>query len=123
MTKERRLAIQMWEEISAHMKNAKRIDLLSPDYICKLIRGFVREHQLDWLCDSWFCQYARYRDGIHGIGCQRCPISDRRRDTMDGYTSGCSHNVYYKVLYGKTLKIRREACDEIVRVLKGEKKK
>ncbi len=119
MTKERRLAIQMWDEVRAHIRDAKRIALLSPEFIRKLKHRFVREHELNWAQDSWFCQYVRYRDATHGTGCQRCPLSDGSRNAINGYDSGCNHNAYYKALYGKTIKIRLKACDEIIATLKG----
>lgn len=63
MTKQRRLAIQMWEEI---VKKLKKGDKLFNLVIFKML--FCKKHNLDWVNDCYFCQYCR--------SCTRCPIYD-----------------------------------------------
>ena len=63
MTKERKHAIKMWEEI---VKKLKKGDKLFNLVIFKML--FCKKHNMDWVNDCYFCQYCRQRT--------RCPISD-----------------------------------------------
>lgn len=93
MTRERRLAIQMWEEIATEWEKGSIASLGT------LQARFCRMNDLNWNCDCWFCQYVRkdFRSGLpsrHHIdsrtnGCQECPIY---RDSPDarGDMCGCS---------------------------------
>ena len=63
MTKQRRLAIQMWQEIVEELKKGdKSFNLV----IFKML--FCKKYNLDWVNDCYFCQYSK--------SCTRCPISD-----------------------------------------------
>lgn len=120
MTKERRLAIQMWEEIKAYIRDVKRpsdIDILA---ITKIKCDFTLKHRVQWRHGCWFCKYVRYLDEIHGEGCQRCPLSDGHADAILGYKSGCCHNAYSRVVKARLRKTKLKACDEIIVTLKGE---
>ncbi len=119
MTKERRLAIQMWEEIRVHIRDAGRLTDIA-HAISRLKYWFMTEHNLHWFHGCWFCQYVRYTDKIHGEGCQRCPLSDGSSDAIQGYVTGCRNNAYDKVLHARMRKTKLEACDEIIATLKGE---
>ena len=75
MTKERKLAIKMWEEIVEELKKGdKSFNLV----IFKML--FCKNHNLDWENDCYFCQYCR--------PCTRCPISD----CMSLYTKASHDN-------------------------------
>lgn len=119
MTKERKLAIQMWEEIKAHIRDVKRPSDVDASFIWRIKLNFMTEHNLDWMHGCWFCQYVRYHDEVHGEGCQRCPLSNGSADAINGYDSGCSDNVFATVLDARMRKTKLKACDEIIRILKG----
>ena len=57
MTKERRLAIQMWQEIVDKCK--------AGDYKA----DFCKKHGLDWLDNCYFCDYF--------VLCSKCPLDDK----------------------------------------------
>lgn len=62
MTKERRLAVQMWQEIAeAIEKNKERCSV--QDYK----RIFCQKHNLKWQNDCYLCHYFREQ-------CKKCPI-------------------------------------------------
>lgn len=122
MTKERRLAIQMWEEIRAHIRDVSRPSLVNELFIQRIKTRFVIEHNLYWKHECWFCQYVRYRDYVHGEGCQRCPLSNGYSSTIVGETNGCANNAYYRVLHARMRKTKLKACDEIIRILNGRLK-
>lgn len=60
MTKERRLAIQMWQEIVDKCKAGDDFRITSYKY------NFCREHKLNWTNSCYLCQYCRH--------CSRCPL-------------------------------------------------
>ena len=62
MTKERRLAIQMWEEIVNKCKAGDDFSITSYKY------DFCKEHNLDWKYSCYLCQYCR--------SCSNCPIGN-----------------------------------------------
>lgn len=62
MTKQRRLAIQMWQEI---------VDKCRAGYnfsVAVFKMEFCRKHNLDWVNNCYFCQYCR--------ACSKCPLDD-----------------------------------------------
>lgn len=119
MTKERRLAMQMWEEIRAHIRDVKRPKDVDAQFIRELKDRFMQEHELNWPHGCWFCKYVRYYDKTHGEGCQRCPLSDGYSSTILGETSGCADNAFHRVLHARMRKTKLKACDEIIATLKG----
>ena len=122
MTRERKLAIQMWEEIRVHIRDVKRVKDINREYIARFKYAFCAEHEVSWMHGCWFCKYVRYHDKAHGEGCQRCPLSDGHKGAIIGYDSGCCENAYNRVLNAKQRKTRLEACDEIIRILNGRLK-
>lgn len=122
MTKERRLAIQMWEEIKKAIIDAKRPSDIDCCTVTKLKHKFCVINELNWMHGCWFCKYVRYHDKIHGEGCQRCPLSDGHKGAIIGYDSGCLRNAYYRVIHTRTRKAKLKACDEIIRILNGRLK-
>ena len=98
MTRERRLAIEMWERIAEHIGD--------PDFgIYKFKRRFCVEHNVCWESNCWFCQYvrknhrhnlsSRVRIGLRTNGCQNCPIYKYNKCEKD--ECGCTIN--RKTLY------------------------
>ena len=59
MTKERRLAIEMWQEIVDKCKAGEKFNVINfKDEFCK-------EHNLVWVNSCYFCQY---------YPCSKCPL-------------------------------------------------
>ena len=93
MTKERRLAIEMWEHIKKELSNDPDVNIV------KLKREFCAQHELNWENCCWFCTYIP--------NCASCPLN------------GCID--YARVLdERKSLKVRLDACDVIINALKGK---
>ena len=122
MTRERKLAIQMWEEIKDAIIKAKRVSDIDNLAIVRLKAVFCGDHDLNWDYDCWFCKYVRYYDDVHGEGCQRCPLSDGSKGAIIGSRSGCINGVYRRVANAKQRKTKLQACDEIIRILNGRLK-
>ena len=122
MTKERKLAIQMWEVIKKAVIDAKRPSDIDSVFVAKLKLEFCLNNNLDWMHGCWFCQYVRYHDVKHGEGCQRCPLSDGHEEAILGSQSGCYYNAFNKVCEARQRKTKLEACDEIIRILNGRLK-
>ena len=122
MTKERRLAIQMWEEIRAHIRDVPKLSFVDLWRVADWKRQFCLEHELSWMHNCWLCQYVRYRDTLHGEGCQRCPLSDGHEEAIIGLESGCYKNAYHRVIHARTRKAKLTACDEIIHILNGRLK-
>ena len=62
MTKQRRLAIQMWQEIVDKCRSGEDFNVV----IFKM--EFCKKHNLNWINDCYFCQYCR--------SCSSCPLGD-----------------------------------------------
>ena len=60
MTKERRLAIQMWQEIVNKCKAGEDFN------VAQFKDDFCKEHHLNWTSNCYFCQYCR--------SCSECPL-------------------------------------------------
>ena len=99
MTKERRLAILMWQEIKDNLV----VDSSFRVVLFKIT--FCETHSLHWRCSCWLCQYIRR--------CEKCPLNDC--DALDS-TYMQVGNVHLPV------EVRVEACDKIINALKGELK-
>jgi hypothetical protein len=102
MTRERRLAIQMWEEIKEFIQESPELP------VSDFKDTFCFEHGLSWGCSCWFCQYIKY--------CCDCPIQGCI--LSGGIPEGS--NLYTLAVRGETLEERIEACDKIILALKGE---
>ena len=98
MTKERRLAIEMWEGIRKYIMTATRAT--STDiYFYK--ETFCEDHDLNWMWNCWFCHYI--------MKCSKCPLKGCAR----GYHS-CVMDEF------KDKKVRVEACNVIIKALGGK---
>ena len=62
MTKERKLAIQMWQEIVNKCKSGEQFDVDS------FKKSFCEKHRLNWYNDCYFCQ--------HFMCFFTCPLND-----------------------------------------------
>lgn len=104
MTRERKLAIQMWQEI-------KDIIIHYPYMTAGNIQHYKAEfcvkHNLVWTCDCWFCQYIP--------NCRYCPLW-----SCAGLGSGADslYNVASDIYADKEKRL--DACDKIIAALKGE---
>ena len=98
MTEERKLAIQMWQEIKNKLVSNP---YLSDMGVCRLKLKLCARHKLHWRAQCWFCQYMPT--------CRLCPLHD------------CS---VYKVACDSFFdeEARLRACDRIIAALKGEYK-
>lgn len=127
MTKERRLAIEMWEYIRDHLTD---IGFSLFDFKEK----FCEEHNLDWQNDCWFCQYVRkdYRMLLHSREdinsrkncCNKCPLSyyleNKHPDNYNVKDDPCGCSFDNKSLFEKAIDGSTGAADFIVEALKGE---
>lgn len=118
MTKERRLAIEMWQYI-----RKKTSQICGPElYKAKL--DWIRAHNIAWYSECWFCHYFRqvadseYYEGEHKSKSFKCPLNCKRQYPCDG------HCVQYSIVYSsnKSLEQRLAAVDNIIKALKGEYK-
>ena len=65
MTKKRRLAIQVWQEIVDRCKAGDNFSVV----MFKM--EFCKKHKLNWINACYFCQYCK--------SCNRCPLGDKCR--------------------------------------------
>ena len=105
MTKERRLAIRMWEEVKEQLHEWYKehpYDIVH--FLCYFKSDFCRQNELTWLNDCWFCQYI--------CACDKCPL--RSCDYHNFATA------WVRIVGGWTsLETKLQACDEIITALKG----
>lgn len=125
MTKERRLAIEMWTEIAKRLgDNSLNIGRFKID--------FTKDHNLHWKENCWFCQYVRndYRwelesrsdIGDEVEGCSRCPLFKNSYEKLYEDECGCScknDTIFCRVVYGDR-EYQQEAAWKIVELLGGE---
>lgn len=105
MTRERKLAIQMWEEVKKQLPGWG----YEPVVELKTLKdNFCLQNGLTWKWDCWFCQYFRGN-------CGKCPLQS------------CDHKnpltAWYRIISNNTsLETKLQAVDEIIAALKGEHK-
>lgn len=130
MTKERRLAIEMWEQIVEALEQGKHNPCLAIPKVDVIKAGFCEEHQLDWKLDCWFCQYAR-KDWRYDMptrenipkgwnGCQQCPLYKEHKDILDYDECGCTNDketLWIKVFRDGDV----DAAKRILELLRGSK--
>lgn len=140
MTRERKLAIQMWKEIRSILKN-KPEELNTPYALIKYKEEFCAKHNLYWFSSCWFCHYIVAADKEsslffcstkHGT----CPLykplheyypmkSPERKGCLDYFivSNQCGEaSSKYLADNGFQFKIeeRIAACDRIIKTLGGE---
>lgn len=128
MTKERKLAIEMWEFVLARLgvRNAYHLKQI-------FAAGYP---EIDWQNDCWFCQYCRrdYRKehpGREGLdhernNCELCPIFKYEQAhgnyPLEEDACGCDEAAWHEApLYARAEEGDKEAARIILRLLKGEK--
>lgn len=126
MTRERKIAIEMWE----YIRDQLALDLLSTRDIRmmhEVKRKWLRLHYpnlLDkWWCGCWFCQYFRQEgesspdpDEYERSLSHKCPLNNNKDDYCWG---DCV--LYQAVVSRESSKAQRlEACDKIIAALKGK---
>lgn len=122
MTKERKLAVEMWEIIRQAIENNKH--LIHSD-ISEIKKKFCKEHHLEWVSGCWFCTYVRKSVLSRGRrkGCNACPIA--RFDDPLGIFFGCDKDSLYAIVLNHrnnfSIEERLEACDKIIKALEGER--
>lgn len=129
MTKERRIAIEMWEFI---------IEYLHEDNVHDLKESFAERHpEVTWQNNCWFCEYCRRdrrsfhpgRQDIdrHANNCECCPLYQYEiahgNYPIDEDACGCDQSSWhYYPLFAKVQSLKdKEAAEKILRLLRGEK--
>lgn len=110
MTKERKLAIQMWTEIKALLPlwyNTDRFNI--GNKVCTFKYNFCSNKKVNWLYNCWLCQYSRLPRNDYS--CARCPLKS------------CGGDGPWQIImrYRYSLKAKLAACDAIITALKGRK--
>lgn len=128
MTKERRLAIEMWEQIVEALEQGRRDTKYARPIASVIKEEFCEEHKLEWKCNCWFCQYLRHdyrnmssRCGIKDSwnGCQRCLLYREHEDIMGYDECGCTEGkeTLWKQVYEDNNVF---AAKRILELLKGK---
>lgn len=112
MTRERRLAIQMWEEIADKVESLPNVLDNGKDHfilVQNMKHDFCEKHGLNWCNRCWFCQYIR--------DCRKCPISE----TYSGYSHGCTTDSLYGIVTARLgfYDQRAKAARGIAKALQG----
>lgn len=101
MTKERRLAIEMWEGIRDMLISYASYDTVTRSDIVAYKRRFCAQNSLNWPDNCWFCKYIPI--------CSKCPLKR------------CSNGLYEIVLADyKEKNVRIDACNNIIKALGGK---
>ena len=127
MTKERRLAIEMWEQIVEALENGEYGSRFV-DFLTNIKSYFCRKHNLEWKYGCWFCQYVRkdWRNlpsriniPVDVSGCQCCPLYKERKDILNYDDSGCAG--FKKTLWRQVVNDGDvEAAKRILELLRGK---
>lgn len=133
MTRERRLAILMWEEIKDYIKEndlkGVRTTLAEIfNYKC----NFMKKHNVDWINGCYLCNYIKPLEEDYEIKCQKCPlykssnyfIKNKEKGCIDFYLlSNQAFGVKKKFLKSENeikKEIRLQACENIINILRGK---
>lgn len=110
MTKERKLAIEMWESVKAYIidadKKGELYDVEIHDAVVMIKGDFCEKHGLQWAADCWFCQYIS--------DCEQCPLG------MCGHATEDCEDYYIVIDDFTTTEQKIKACDNIINALKGK---
>lgn len=118
MTKERKIAIAMWEYIrdnyDTYFDHASRYydegyDDVGEDALCDLKHEFLKGKNIDWAMRCWFCEYIGHRGRSFGTyRCKYCPLKS------------CSTGPYYVLTHSPTQIQYIDACNQIIEALGGD---
>ena len=110
MTKERKIAIEMWKYIRDNYKTYReyRDTYEGEDAVHNLKMDFLKGKGINWAMNCWFCEYIGHRGRYLGTSrCKLCPLKDCDRGPYLMLTHGCTQPLYV------------EACNQIIRALGG----
>ena len=130
MTRERRLAIKMWEQIVRALENGKHSPYYARPIVVEIKEDFCKKHHLMWKSNCWFCQYVRkdWRPNIPSRinipddvnGCQCCPLYKEQKDILNYDDGGCT--IYKKTLWKQVVVDGNvDAARRILELLRGSK--
>ena len=101
MTKERKLAIQMWEEVKERLPIWQKTCYSISEQIIRYKRDFCIKYDLPWIANCWFCAYIKF--------CRDCPLRN------------CREGAYRSIVDDNfPLQFKIRACEYIISALKGE---
>ena len=123
MTKERKLAIQIWTEIKEHILHSEHP--VSGDGVLYRKTALNTRYNVYWNYGCWFCHYIRTPDVPYDgySGCERCPLFKYAKQQRGA--CGCdvgNRRAPYALLMSNATdnKTKVEACDIIIAALKGK---
>lgn len=113
MTKERKIAIEMWKYIrdsySIYRDYIDKHDGDVEDILCFLKKQFLDDKCVHWAKHCWFCQYIGHRDRCLGTyRCKLCPLKS------------CDTGPYGLLMHGCTQSLYIDACNKIIKALGGD---
>lgn len=123
MTKERKLAIELWQAMRKKVSDGEIADVLD---MALAKRNWLEAHNIVWYHDCWFCNYFRqdiddnFDDDEEETTYKtsKCPLNRYRPSRCEGscrqYTIACNRRY--------PLEQRLAAVDNIIKALKGEYK-
>ena len=114
MTKERRIAIDMWEWVRANwdmylgLKDSEECHN-EEDALLLMKDMYLADKDVNWVSNCWFCTYLKLRpEPSCRRGCFLCPLQS------------CSSGPYHTLANKPTYDEYVDACDQIIEALGGE---
>ena len=113
MTKERRIAIDMWEwvrdnwDMYLRFKDNEEECPNEEDALLLMKDIYLADKGVNWASNCWFCEYIRLRPG-NKRGCFLCPLQS------------CGSGPYHILATNPTYEEYVDACDQIIEALGGE---
>ena len=112
MTKERRIAIDMWEWIRAnwdmYLCFKDEVEGATSEAALLLMKEmYLDDKGVNWASNCWFCEYIRSSQR-HMRGCRLCPLQS------------CSSGPYHTLANSPTYEEYVDACSQIIEALGGE---
>lgn len=118
MTKERKIAIEMWKYIRDNYNKYSDIvsyyedvdeETVGEDALCDLKREFLKDKNIKWAMNCWFCEYIGHRNRIFNTyRCKLCPLKS------------CETGPYHTLMSSPTQLQYIDACNQIIEALGGE---
>ena len=110
MTKERRIAIDMWEWVRDNWDMYLRFKdgaecATSEDALLLMKDTYLADKDVNWVSNCWFCTYLKL---MPGPGCRLCPLQS------------CSTGPYHTLANNPTYEEYVDACGQIIEALGGE---
>ena len=110
MTKERRIAIDMWRWIRAnwdmYLRFKDEVECATGEDALLLMKDtYLADKGVNWVSNCWFCTYLKLRSKL---GCRLCPLQS------------CSSGPYHTLANNPTYEEYVDACGQIIEALGGE---